>query len=45
MPVLEMNAGLNAGPVQPRAVAVVVPDPCFGENLPPPVRKACFTYI
>ena len=34
MPSPEMNAGLDAGAVQPRDVAVVVSGPCFGENLP-----------
>ena len=42
MPGPEMNAGLDAGPVQPRDVAVVVPGPCFGENLSPLLGRLVF---
>ena len=44
MPGPEMNAGLDAEPVQPRAVAVVMPGPCFGEKFATNGRMACFSY-
>ena len=41
----EMNAVLDARPAQPRAVAMLVPGPCFGENLPPLVGRLAFYMI
>ena len=47
MPGPEMNAGLDAGPVLPRAAAVVMPSPCLGGGggeFATSGRKICFSY-
>ena len=41
----EMNAGLDAGPTQLRAMAVVVPCPGSGELLPPLVGSCIYFWL
>ena len=44
MPGPEMKAGLDAGLVGLRAVAVVSPGPCFGGKFAISSRKVCFSH-